>query len=273
MTVALAALGASVVPGTIHPVTFGGRPSYSLASGASVILWASRCRPAEDLAVSVYLPARTGRATSRDAQQVDWVSAAGDHAAEAGSGAFTAAIPSWYYVSGLRAVARAAGTAGGLRRLHHQWCAVHRGRQRPLAERRPGHGLAGPTLAVADEGIGGNRVLVGSLVLRCQRPGAVRAGRPGPARRPGHHRAGGDQRHRDRRGPAFGRWKLPGRIIAGYRDLIAQAHARRAEFRRDPAALSGARATTHRRARPSVRRLTPGSAPAAPSTASSTSTR
>ena len=40
--------------------------------------------------MSIYLPGRTGVATRHtDAQQVNWVSAAGDHAGEAGVGAFS----------------------------------------------------------------------------------------------------------------------------------------------------------------------------------------
>ena len=168
VTVALAGLGASVVPGTIHPVTFGGSPSVLIPAGQQV-----RSDPVgiqvqalQDLAVSVYLPGRTGQATLHtDAQQVNWVSAAGDHAAEAESGAFTAAIPSWYYLSGLLVQSPgAAGTVvafgdsitdGVLSAIgaNHRW-------PNDLARRLDG--LAGPTLAVADEGIGGNRVLAGS---------------------------------------------------------------------------------------------------------------
>jgi lysophospholipase L1-like esterase len=93
------------------------------------------------------------------------VSAAGDHAAEAESGAFTAAIPSWYYLSGL--LVQSPGAAGTVVAFgdsitdgvasaigtNHRW-------PNDLARRLDG--LAGTTLAVADAGIGGNRVLAGS---------------------------------------------------------------------------------------------------------------
>ena len=157
-----------MVPGTIHPVTFGGSPSVRIPAGAQVLSdpVGMQVSALQDLAVSVYLPGRTGPATLHtDAQQVNWVSAAGDHAAEAGSGAFTAATPSWYYVSGLLVrSSEAAGTVvafgdsitDGVQSTagaNHRW-------PNDLARRLDG--LAGPTLAVADEGIGGNRVLAGS---------------------------------------------------------------------------------------------------------------
>src|SRR6266566_1874282 len=97
VTVALADLGAEAVPGTIHPVTFGGRASVRIPPGGQVL--SDPVGPQQELAVSVYLPGRTGAATLHsDAQQVNWVSVAGDHAAEAGAGAFTIQGLSWYYL-------------------------------------------------------------------------------------------------------------------------------------------------------------------------------
>ena len=47
VTVAVADLGARVVPGTIHPVSFGGSASVRIpaASRSSAIRWACRCQP------------------------------------------------------------------------------------------------------------------------------------------------------------------------------------------------------------------------------------
>jgi len=48
VTVALAGLGAGIVPGTIHPVSFGGRSSVRIPADArrsSAIRWACRCQP------------------------------------------------------------------------------------------------------------------------------------------------------------------------------------------------------------------------------------
>jgi len=230
VTVALAGLGATVVPGTIHPVTFGGSPSIRVPAGEQVLSDPVRMRVAalQDLAVSVYLPGRTGRATLHTAaQQVNWMSAAGDHAAETGSAAFTASIPSWYYVSGLLVRSPAAtgtvvalgdsitdgvgSTSGG----NDRW-------PNDLARRLDG--LAGPTLAVADEGIGGNRVLTGSrccgdsaltrfardvLDLRGVRDIIVLEGINDIGDSAGSHAE-----------------ISPAQMIAGYEQLIARAHAR-----------------------------------------------
>ena len=168
VTVALAGLGATVVPGTIHPVTFGGSPSIRVPAGEQVLSDPVRMRVValQDLAVSVYLPGRTGRATLHAAaQQVNWMSAAGDHAAEAGSAAFPASSPSWYYVSGLLVQSPAAiGTVAALGdSITDGVGSTSGGNDRwPNDLARRLDGLAGPTLAVADEGIGGNRVLTGS---------------------------------------------------------------------------------------------------------------
>ena len=232
VTVALAGLGASVVPGTIHPVTFGGSPSVRIPAGQQV-----RSDPVgiqvpalQDLAVSVYLPGRTGRATLHtEAQQVNWVSAAGDHAAEAGSGAFTAAIPSWYYLSGLLVQSfGAAGTVvafgdsitdGVLSAIgaNHRW-------PNDLARRLDG--LAGPTLAVADEGIGGNRVLAGSGISA---PAPWRGSRGMPWTSPASGTSScsrGSTTSGSARAGNSGTEVSAAPMMAGYDQLIARAHAR-----------------------------------------------
>ena len=149
-----------------------------------------------------------------EAQQLNWVSAAGDHAGEAGSGAFTIPALSWYFLSGLDVRSpRAAGTvvAFGDSFTDGVNSSVGGNDRWPNDLARRLGAVAGPTLSVADEGIGGNR-LDRVAVLRGQRAGAVRPGRPGPARGPGRHRAGGNQRHRAQRRPAaLGHRPHPGR--------------------------------------------------------------
>ncbi len=232
VTVALAGLGASVVPGTIHPVTFGGSPSVRIPAGEQVLSDPVGIQvPAlQDLAVSVYLPGRTGRATLHtDAQQVNWVSAAGDHAAEAGSGAFTAAIPSWYYVSGL--LVRSPGAAGTVVAFGDS---ITDGVQSTIGgnDRWPNDlarrldGPAGPTLAVADEGIGGNRVLTGS---RCCGASALARFARDALDRPGVRDIIVLEGINDigfSAGPPSGTEVSAAQMIAGYELLIARAHAR-----------------------------------------------
>ncbi len=167
VTVAVAGSGAAVA-GQVYPVTFGGRASFQIPAGAQVISdpVAMRVWPLEDLAVSVYLPGRTGRATFHsDAQQVNWVSAPGDHAADRDARAFTTATSSWYYLSGL--IVRSPGTDGtvvvfGDSITDGFQSTVGRNDRWPDDLARRLDALDGPTLSVADEGISGNRVLRGS---------------------------------------------------------------------------------------------------------------
>jgi len=168
VTLAQADLGAAVVPGTIHPVRFGGRAWVRIPPGAQVLSDPvdMQVGPEQALAVSVYLPGRTGRATLHsDAYQVNWVSAAGDHAAEAGSGAFVTPVTQWYYLSGL--VVRSSGAVGTVVALGDSitdgvGSTVGGNARWPNALAQRLAARAGPTLSVADEGIGGNRVLAAS---------------------------------------------------------------------------------------------------------------
>lgn len=233
VTVAVAGPGAAVQPGTIHPVTFGGDASFLIPAGAQVLSdpVAIRVRPLQDLAVSVYLPGRTGAATFHaDAQEVNWVSVPGDHSAEEGAGAFTIAVPSWYYVS--EVVVRAPATAGTVVAFGDSITdgvgstAGADGRwPNDLARRLDA--LDGSALSVVDEGIGGNRVLTGARC--CGASAEARFGRD-VLGQPGVRDVIVLEGIND---IGFGTGPLsPGpdvsaaQIIAGYQQLIALAHAR-----------------------------------------------
>ena len=233
VTVAVADLGAGVVPGTIHPVSFGGRVSVRIPAGAQVLsdpvgMQVSALR---ELAVSVYLPGRTGVATLHtDARQLNWVSTAGDHAGEAGSGAFTIPTLSWYYLSGLDVrSSRAAGTvvAFGDSITDGVNSSVGGNDRWPDDLARRLGAVAGPGLSVADEGIGGNRLLTAS---RCCGASARARFARDALDQPGVRDVIVLEGINDI-GLSVGPRHLdagltPARIIAGYRDLIAQAHAR-----------------------------------------------
>ena len=229
VTVGVAGPGAAVQPGTIHPVTFGGSASLLIPAGAQVLSdpVAMRVQPLQDLAVSVYLPGPTGPATFHHyAQQVNWVSAPGDHAAEEDAGAFTLPVQSWYYVSEL--VVRSPGPAGTVVAFGDSITdgvgavADTNGRwPNDLARRLDADGSA---LSVADEGIGGNRVLTGA---RCCGASAEARFQRDVLDQPGVRdvivlEGINDIGFSARPGPGFG----AAQIIAGYRQLIAQAHAR-----------------------------------------------
>ena len=233
VTVAVADLGAGVVPGTIHPVSFGGRVSVRIPAGEQVLSdpVAMQVSALQELAVSIYVPGRTGVATLHsDALQLNWISAAGDHAGEAEPGAFAIPALSWYYLSGLDV--RSSGAAGTVVALGDSITdgvnsSVGGNDRWPNDLARRLGAVAGPKLSVADAGIGGNRLLTASRC--CGASAQARFARDALDQRgvrdvivlegindigvsvgPRHSDAG----------------LTPARIIAGYRDLIAQAHTR-----------------------------------------------
>jgi lysophospholipase L1-like esterase len=233
VTVAVAGVGAGVVPGNIHPVSFGGSVSVRIPAGEEVLSdpVGMQVSALQELAVSIYLPGRAGVATVHaGAQQVNWVSTAGDHAAEAGADAFMIPTESWYYLSGLDVrLSRAAGTlvAFGDSITDGVNSTVNGNDRWPNDLARRLNKVAGPTLSVADEGIGGNRVLTAS---RCCGASAEARFARDALEQPGVRDVivlegindigiSMGPRHSD---PGL----TPARVIAGYRDLIAQAHAR-----------------------------------------------
>ena len=233
VTVAVADLGAGVVPGTIHPVSFGGSVSVRIPAGEQVLSdpVGMQVSALQELAVSIYLPGPTGVATRHtDAQQVNWVSTVGDHAGEAGVGAFTIPTLSWYYLSGLDVrSSRATGTvvAFGDSITDGVNSSVGGNDRWPDGLARRLGAAAGPTLSVADEGIGGNRLLTASRCCgasaqaRFARDALDQSGVRDVIVLEGINDIGTSV------GPLHSDTGLtPARIIAGYRDLIAQAHAR-----------------------------------------------
>jgi lysophospholipase L1-like esterase len=233
VTVAVADLGAGVVPGTIHPVSFGGRVSVRIPAGEQVLSdpVGMQVPAMQELAVSIYLPGRTGVATRHtDALQVNWLSTAGDHAGEAGVGAFTIPTLSWYYLSGLDVrSSRAAGTVVALGDSITDGVnsSVGGNDRWPDGLARRLAAVAGPTLAVADGGIGGNRLLTAS---RCCGASAQARFARDALDQPGVRDVIVLEGINDiglSVGPLPSDTGLtPARVVAGYRDLIAQAHAR-----------------------------------------------
>jgi len=157
--------GTAVALGQIHPVTFGGSASAVIPAGEQLRSdpVAIRVEPLEDLVVSVYLPDRTGPATYHlDGQQLSWISAPGDHAADAGAAAFTTSTLSWFYLSGL--IVRSADVAGTVVAFGDSitdgvGSTANADARWPNDLARRLDALGGPVLSVADEGIGGNRIL------------------------------------------------------------------------------------------------------------------
>ena len=103
VTVAAEGSGAALA-GPAALATFHGRRQVTIPAGGSVASDALRLpvRPLENLAVSIYLPGVTGPTTNHDlANQVNYVSAPGNHAAETGGQSFSGQAYSWFYLSGV----------------------------------------------------------------------------------------------------------------------------------------------------------------------------
>jgi lysophospholipase L1-like esterase len=227
VTVAVPGPDAAVEPGTIHQVTYRGSGSFQIPAGGQVLSdpVAMRVWPLQDLAVSVYLPGQTGAATFHaDAQQVNWVSAAGDQAGDSDAGAFTTPTLSWYYVSGL--IVQSSGADGTVVAFGDSitdgvGSTVGADGRWPNDLARRLDALDAPTLSVADEGIGGNRVLASA---RCCGASAEKRFTRDVLDQPGVRDIIVLEGINDI-GFNLGRISAA-KIIAGYQRLIAQAHAR-----------------------------------------------
>ncbi|MBV9797911.1 MAG: hypothetical protein JO039_07700, partial [Solirubrobacterales bacterium] len=102
VTVGIELTGAQLVPGTVHPVTFGGHAAVTLPAGSEAVSdpVSLTVSPLEDLAVSLYLPMATGPATYHSgAQQTNYV-ASGNHAGAVSATAYTTTATSWYFLDG-----------------------------------------------------------------------------------------------------------------------------------------------------------------------------
>ena len=281
-TIAVPGRRREVVSGHRASLTFAGQPSVAIPPGAEVAQRpgvAGRGAPGA-LAVSIYLPLvhrPRDRALRRPAQVELRGPAAITRSTPAARG-FSPRRRRGTSSTGSRRAARRATSA-------RSWPSATR--SPPASARQPERATpAGPTswpggwtrcpaptLSVVDEGIGGNRVLNDSPccgIDAVARFGATSLEQPG---RPRRDPARGRQRHRlqpaaERRSTCPTPTSPPPQIIAGYEQIIAAAHAAGVQdLRRHDDSRLRAPATGRPRARPSARRSTAGSAPAAPSTA------
>lgn len=236
--IGVSAGGASVVAGTGHLVTFAGSKSVTIAPGTEVVSDPVRMPvPAEtDLAVSLFTQAATGPATYHaDAQQINYVSAAGDYAGSDSGTAFIATSPSWYFLDDVdvQVSPRTRGTivAFGDSITDGFASTVNANARWPndLARRI----LAGPpgqVHPVVDEGISGNRILNDSACFgvnaqaRFTRDVAARTGARYVVLLEGINDIGFSQTPNS--GCSAPNTDVSaGQIIAGYEHIIAAAHA------------------------------------------------
>lgn len=158
--------GATLVAGSNHAVTFGGSASIMIPAGAEALSDPVPLTVPSDknLAVSLFTASTTGTPTAHVfAAQTNYV-ASGNFAAAEGGGAFTATATSWYFLDGVDVLVspsiKGAVVALGDSITDGTASTVNANRRWPndLARRF----LAGPpglVMSVVDEGFGGNRVL------------------------------------------------------------------------------------------------------------------
>src|ERR1700675_2571742 len=241
--------GAALVPRSNHEVTFGGSRSIAIPEGAEVLSdpISFAVGPEQNLAISLFAAGETGPATVHgSAFQTNYVSGAGNFAAEEDANAFAIATGSkttgsrttgsWYFLSAVEVLAPvdvkgavvALGdsiTDGASSRpdKNERWTDV-------LARRL----LAGHTkIAVLNAGIGGNRVLTSSpcwgqnALARLGRDVLAQAGIEAVILFEGTNDIGQPDAPATDTNPCRSRTQVTAdEIIAGYKQIIARTHSR-----------------------------------------------
>ncbi|MFF4410589.1 SGNH/GDSL hydrolase family protein [Streptomyces sp. NPDC001262] len=153
----------AAAPGTLRRLAFGGREQVTIPAGQAVVSDPVRLDVprAADVLVSTYSRTPSGPVTFHPhARQTSWL-ASGDHTQDAGGAAYAERTPYWRYVTALDVWST--GTRGAVVALgdsitdgvtatfgaDHRWTDV-------LAGQLPDYG-------VLNEGISGNRVLLGGM--------------------------------------------------------------------------------------------------------------
>ncbi len=169
-TVGRAGDGATVRPGSIRPLDFGGRAIKAGDDRLSApVLF--RTAPLERLAITLYLADATGPATYHNAALATSYRARGDHSRDASGAAFTESSQSSYFLTGVEVSGGrgVTGTRGAVATFGDSitdgYGSTHDAYNRypdELAERLVASGRA---TGILNTGIGGNRVLSDSPCL------------------------------------------------------------------------------------------------------------
>ena len=230
--------GATVVPHSNHEVTFGGSRSIAIPEGAEVLSdpVSFSMGAEQNLAISLFTASETGPATVHgSAFQTNYISDAGNFAAEEGANGFTKTTGSWYFLSAVEVLAStsvkgavvALGdsiTDGASARTdkNERWTDV-------LAHRL----LASHTeIAVLNAGIGGNRVLTSSpcwgqnALARLGRDVLAQAGIGAVILFEGTNDIGQPDTKVLEPNPCLSRTPVTAdEIIVGYKQIVARTHA------------------------------------------------
>jgi lysophospholipase L1-like esterase len=236
VSVAAEGAGAELASRPVTVTFHGGRGVRITAGGDAVSdLVRMRVAPLENLAVSIYLPGVTGPTTNHDlAEQVNYVSTSGDHASDPGGQAFPDQAFSWFYLSGID-VRPARANAGAVVALGDSitdgYQSTTSGNDRwpdALAARLAG---SARPLGVLNEGISGGRVLGNSVCFgtsalsRLDADVLDQAGARAVILLEGINDIGFPTQA-DAGCTAPNTAVTAQQIIAGYRQIIARAHAR-----------------------------------------------
>jgi lysophospholipase L1-like esterase len=212
------------ITGPVVPLTFNGQQSVTVPQGAEVVSDpVSLTVPAlHDLAVSVYVPNDDGEQTGHpDAQQINYLTFGTDNVMDQTTAAY-GQLSQWYYVDSVDVTTqpRVQGTVVTLGDsiTDGYQSTVNANTRWPNDLARRLDALPGATLSVADEGISGNQVLQDegsagvSALHRFYRDVVERAGAKDVILLEGVNDIGSSDAQASQ-------------IIAGYKQLIAQAHA------------------------------------------------
>jgi lysophospholipase L1-like esterase len=234
-TIALAGLGPRIEHHTITPLRFRGRDSILVPPGAEATSDPASFTvpPLQRLAVSIFLPLATGHATQHsDSRQRNYI-AAGDHTGARGATAFTRTTESWYFIDSVDVLSPPSvpGTivALGDSITDGVGSTVNANARWPNDLARRLSSGAGTTIGVVDEGIAGNRILNASIsggtaaVYRFKRDVLARAGVRAVIVLEGINDIAYSQATDPLTAPHTN--VSAGQIIAGYRRIIALAHA------------------------------------------------
>ncbi|QRV17719.1 SGNH/GDSL hydrolase family protein [Haloterrigena salifodinae] len=98
---------ATIEPGTLRQLTFGGDDDVTITAGGRVLSDPVdlHVEPEQDLAVNLYAAAPTGPTTLHHLEtKTSFVAESGDHTDETGADAFTTEISQWFYLDGVEVV-------------------------------------------------------------------------------------------------------------------------------------------------------------------------
>jgi lysophospholipase L1-like esterase len=234
--------GAAIVAGSNHAVTFGGANSITIPEGSEALSdeVPLATTPQQNLAISLYTTKSTGFATIHgSAFQTNHLSDPGNHAAEETAQSFTKTTGSWFFLAAVDVLApnSAPGAIVALgdsitdgssstNNSYDRWTDVLARRLNPNPSK--------PSFGVLNAGIGGNRVLSSSpcfgqnALARLDRDVFARSAVRSIILFEGTNDIGQPDTHAEKKFVScLARTHITANdLIAGYKQIIAQAHAR-----------------------------------------------